>query len=226
MTNPLAVPALVTGERMDREEFLRRWEALPDLKHAELIDGVVFVPSPVSVTHCFYHTHLDFWIAYYTAHTPGLISGAEGTCYIADSAPQPDVFLIILPEYGGRTRRGGTNDNYLVGAPELLVEVSVSTADADFGPKLALYQRTGVNEYVTVETQPKRLVWRVLIDGSYRELHPGPDGILRSHQFPGLWLDPAALFRNDRLAILSTLQQGMATPEYAAFQSELAARRA
>jgi hypothetical protein len=42
---------LVTGERLTREEFLRRWEELPDLKNAELIDGVVHVPSPVSRDH-------------------------------------------------------------------------------------------------------------------------------------------------------------------------------
>jgi hypothetical protein len=47
---PLAVstfiPPLRDGDRLTRDEFLRRWDAMPDVKWTELIDGVVHMPSP------------------------------------------------------------------------------------------------------------------------------------------------------------------------------------
>ena len=41
---PVLLPPLREGDRLTREEFLRRWEAMPDLKWAELIDGIVYMP--------------------------------------------------------------------------------------------------------------------------------------------------------------------------------------
>jgi Uma2 family endonuclease len=136
---------LITGMRMEREEFLQRWEALPDLKLAELIEGIVFVPSPIGLRHSDYDVQVQLWLATYAAHTPGIAAGTKATCYMLESAPQPDAFLRILPEHGGSTQ---DQSNFLHGAPELIVEVSESSTTYDFGPKLALYQRAGVREYI------------------------------------------------------------------------------
>ena len=137
---------------------------------------------------------------------------------ILGSAPQPDVYLAILPEYGGQWRVEG---KFGAGAPELVVEICLTSTEVDFGPKLALYQRAGVREYITVELFTKRIVWRVLEGGSYRELTSGPDGVHRSRTFPGLWLKAAAFWAFHTGAMKDLLQQGLASDEHAAFVDKL-----
>jgi len=155
---------LVTGERMTVEEFLHRWEELPDLKNAELIDGVVHVSSPVSREHGSLDTLVHLWLAYYAQATPGCGAGNNSTWLMLDSAPQPDAYLRILPAYGGQSSDGRL---YSTGAPELAVEICLTTTEVDFGPKRKLYQRAGVREYITIETFRKGIVWRMLVDGVY-----------------------------------------------------------
>ena len=165
-----AAPApqpLITGMRMDRDEFIRRWEALPGLKRAELIEGIVYVPSPLGHRHGHFHVYLSVLVGVYEAHTPGAEAGSESTYYMLKSAPQPDLFLRMLTECGGQSH---VKKNFLHGAPELAIEISDSSTSYDFGPKLKLYQRAGVREYITVDMVSKRVVWRTLDGGSYREL--------------------------------------------------------
>jgi len=157
-------PGLVTGERLTVEEFLRRWEELPDLKSAELIDGVVYVFSPVSREHGRLDSRINLWLAYYAQATPGCDTGTNSTWLMSGSAPQPDAYLCILPAHGGQN---GNEGPLAAGAPELAVEICVTSADLDLGPKLALYQRAGVREYITVEAFGQRLIWRVLENGDY-----------------------------------------------------------
>ncbi len=222
MASPvIALPSLVTGERMDREEFLRRWELMPDLKRAELIDGVVYVPSPLSLDHGRRDVRAIFLLAYYQDSTLGCQCASNTTWFMLDSSPQPDVFLRILPEYGGQSAIEG---KYPSGAPELAIEVCVTSTEVDFGPKLALYQRAGVCEYVTFETLHRRIIWRVLEQGSYVKLNPGSDGVYRSQVFPGLWLDPTAFWADDGPKLRAVLDQGLAAPEHAAFMESLQAR--
>jgi Uma2 family endonuclease len=97
-------PGLVTGERLTVEEFLRRWEELPDLKHAELIDGVVYVPSPVSLAHGSLDFRIIWWLGHYAQATPGCKGGSNSTWLMSGSAPQPDVYLRILPRTEGSPR--------------------------------------------------------------------------------------------------------------------------
>jgi hypothetical protein len=123
-----------------------------------------------------------------------------------ESVPQPDCYLRILPEYGGAS---GTEDGYGSGPPELCAEVSVTTASRDSGPKQALYQRAGVREYITADVQSKKLRWRILAKGSYQNIEPGDDGVFRSVAFPGLWLNPAHLWRLDLSAMFQLLQIGL-----------------
>lgn len=216
------IPPLVPGARLKREEFLRRWEAMPEVKRAELIDGLVYMPSPVSDPHAAGDSLMNAWAAVYAASTPGCAARAAGTSFLVDDAPQPDAALYLLPEYGGAARLEG---KYRAGPPELVVEVCLSSASYDLGPKLALYRRAGVREYITLLLHEKKVEWRSLEDGRYHELEPGPDGLFRSKLFPGLWLDPAAAIANNAAAVLEVLRRGLASPEHAAFLRDLAGRK-
>ena len=199
---------------MAREQFLRIWDGLPDLKRAELIDGTVFVASPVSAGHGFTDFVTQGWLMSYAARTPGCRGGANMTWLMLESAPQPDCCLTSQP-----VRLGGKHNNLAVGAPELIIEVTWSSHSHDYGPKRALYQRAGVKEYLTIDEFDCKVVWRRLVAGSYRNIAPGPDGIIKSAAFPGLWLDPAALWDEEHGAtrILNVLDQGLLSPEHAAF---------
>jgi len=218
----LAAPAteLVTGEQMTVDEFLRRWEELPDLKNAELINGVVHVSSPVSYEHGSRDTLTHLWLAYYAQATPGCSAGNNSTWLMLDSAPQPDAYLRILPAHGGQSSDGKL---YTVGAPELAVEICLTSTEVDFGPKRKLYQRAGAREYITIETFRKRIVWRALVDGVYMQQEAPRDGILRSEVFPGLWLDVAAFWADNGAKMLAALNAGLASDEHQKFVAHLAA---
>jgi Uma2 family endonuclease len=215
-------PLLREGDRLDSKEFLRRWEAMPGLKHAELIDGTVFfMPSPVSVFHSRGHGRTHGWLWFYSELTPGCESGIDCTWKMGPKdVPQPDLFLRILPDYGGSSRIEGA---YATGAPELIVEVSGSSLSRDLGIKLELYRSIGVREYVTVILDTEQVVWRQLVRGRYREIKPEADGLLRSRVFPGLWLDAAALW-NPKRSVRTAVEKGVRSPDHAAFVRRLAAR--
>jgi Uma2 family endonuclease len=208
---------------MTREEFMRRWELLPDLKKAELIDGVVYVPSPVSQHHADFDGFAALWLGPYIRATPGCRLGTNATTYILESAAQPDLALRILSEYGGGMRDIG-GGKYLTGAPELIIEICQTSTEYDFGPKLRLYQRAQVPEYLTLETMRKKVIWRQLIDGAYVPIQPDFDSYLKSRVFPGLWLDVEALWSFDLNRLASAVEAGTHTPEHAEFVKKLACR--
>jgi Uma2 family endonuclease len=200
---------------------MRRWEAMPDLKHAELIDGIVYMPSPVSRLHSLFHLPLSTWIGCYLGATPGSTGGIDGTWLMDErNVPQPDIDLSILSEHGGQSREEGI---YSGGAPELIVEVAASSRSRDLGAKLKLYGRMSVREYLVAVAGKKQFVWYELTESGYRPLDPDADGVFRSRFFPGLWLDPAALWRIDLARLLAVLQQGIATAEHGSFDTRLAA---
>jgi Uma2 family endonuclease len=213
-------PVLREGDRLTAAEFLRRWEAMPELKRAELIDGIVFMPSPVSQPHADHHLAICLWLGLYMDSTPGCAAGSDATWLMgANDVPQPDVALRILPEYGGQSHNKG---DYSAGAPELIVEISGSSSSRDLGIKLELYRRAGVREYLTVLLKPRQAIWRQLVRGRYREIAADEDGLLRSRVFPGLWLNPAALW-DSKLSLRTAVEQGLRSPEHAAFVKRLAA---
>lgn len=135
-----------------------------------------------------------------------------------ESSPQPDGFLIISPQYGGQAYQ---HENFWGGAPELALEICVTSTEHDFGPKLALYQRAGVREYITLESLRKRIVWRVLVNGSYLELKPDSDGTFRSRIFPGLWINQTAVWNRNGAVLQQVLEQGLASAGHAAFVEQL-----
>ena len=113
---------LVEGQRLDQPTFHALYEAMPPGTRAELINGVVRMPSPVGLPHGRAHVPTVMWLAYYQENTPGVEALVEASTVLGPkSEPQPDALLRILPEYGGRTR---TDRRFVEGVPELLVEVS------------------------------------------------------------------------------------------------------
>ena len=201
---PLQVD-LNNGDRMSRDEFLWRWEQIPELKFAELIDGVVYLSSPLSTLHSTYDVMLIRWLTQFEENVSGVLVLASATWLLGDSSPQPDVALI-------RRSRGTSHSEgkYRQGPPELAVEVSYSSRSYDLGPKLDLYRRNGVQEYITVLVEEQKVQWRVLNEGHYQLLEP-EDGFLKSRVFPGLWLDSAALFPPDRKRLLAGVDAGLAS---------------
>ena len=213
-------PPLRDGDCLTREEFLRRWDAMPEMKRAELIGGIVYMASPVSNIHRSYQARLNGWLWCYAAATPGCDLGSTGTWLMpGGDVPQPDLDLRILPERGGQSRMEG---KYPAGAPELIVEVSYTTSVRDAGEKLRLYERSGVREYLIAQPERKQLNWRESVNGRYREIAPDIDGWLRSRVFPGLWLDPAALWDGNLPGLAAAIQKGAATIEHTEFVRKLA----
>lgn len=217
-------PPLVPGDRLTRDEFERRYEAMPELRKAELIEGVVYMAPPVSTEgHGVPQSKLIWWLVTYMAGTPGVEVADNATVRLdLDNEPQPDAFLRIRPEHGGQSR---TVDGYVEGAPELAVEVAASSANYDLHDKKHAYRRNGVREYIVWRVRDRAVDWFVLRGGAYEPMTPGADGLLRSEVFPGLWLDPAALLAGDLARALAVAGQGVASPEHAGFVTRLAAAR-
>jgi Uma2 family endonuclease len=216
-----AIPPLENGDRLSRDEFECRYQAMPELKKAELIEGEVYVGSPVRHRqHSSPHLQLNGWLAVYLAGTPGVEAGDNGSIRMdMANEPQPDAYLMIKPERGGRARI--SDDDYVEGAPELVAEIAASSVSYDLGKKLHAYRRNGVREYLVWRVQDREIDWLVLRDGCYDPLAAGDDGILRSTVFPGLWLDRTALLRGDLAAVLAVVQQGLSAADHAAFVAGL-----
>ncbi len=214
-------PWLATGDNLSRNDFLRIWEQLPDVKSAELIGGIVYMSSPVRREHGKIDKCITGWLAHYEAYTPGCESGINTTSLIGEDCPQPDDYLLILPECGGHS--WGTK--YVEGSPEFLAEISFTTASMDLHQKYDLYEREGVQEYLVVLIKRGQIRWHRLVDGRYQLIDSDALGVYRSFVFPGLWLDSTALFANDMAKVLATLQDGIASDEHQQFVAELARRR-
>jgi Uma2 family endonuclease len=207
------IPPLRSGDHLTRDEFERRYQAMPEVNKAELVEGVVYMPSPVSAED-HGEPHFDFitWLGVYRAHTPCVRGGDNSTLRLdLDNEPQPDGYLRLLPECGGQAR---LVDGYVTGAPELIVEIAASSASYDLHEKLNAYRRNGVREYVVWRVWDAAVDWFVLRGGRFEPL---ADGTYRSEVLPGLWLDPAAVVRGDLAEVLRVLQQGLASSEHAAF---------
>lgn len=211
------LPPLNNGDHLTLAEFERRYEARPDIKKAELIEGVVYVASPVSLLHAEIHANIMTVLSYYRAHTPG-IRFADNVSLVldADNEVQPDVCL-----WRDREAMRPTAKNYLSGVPELVVEVAVSSAAYDLYEKKHVYRRNGVQEYLLLLAQEREMQWLALREGSYVALEADAAGVIRSQVFPGSALSPALFWANEFAQLLTLLQAEMATPAYVAFRQQL-----
>jgi len=215
------LPLLEAGQHLDQPTFHERYEAMPPETRAELVGGVVYMASPVSVDHAEEDDNVGGWLFHYRLSTKGLGSGKNSTVILGEFGEvQPDGHLRIPEELGGQTR---IERDYIVGAPELVVEIAQSSRDYDLNEKKVDYERAGVLEYLVVELDRQRIHWFIRRAKRFAALRPGPDGIYRSKVFPGLWLDPDALVTRDLDRLIRVLEQGLASPEHGKFVAKLAA---
>ncbi len=217
------VQPLESGDSLGAVEFLRRYEAMPGVKKAELIEGTVYMPSPVRLAHGAPDSLIQGWLVMYAARTPGTQAAANVTVRLdPENVPQPDALLRILPEYGGQTRLDAAG--YLFGPPELIVEVAASSVAIDLHDKLRAYRRAGVREYLVWRTLDRQFDWFVLEQDEYRANAPASQGVLRSPHLPGLALAVSALLDNDSAKVLDVLQTDLQSPAHTAFVAQLGAR--
>ena len=214
-------PPLENGDRLTQTEFERRYIAATHINKAELIEGIVYVASPARYNqHGKPHSRVITWLGVYQAMTPGINLGVEPTVRLdLDNEPQPDAVLFIEPQAGGQTLL--SSDDYIEGAPELVVEIAASSVAIDTGSKKQVYRRNGVLEYIIWESYENQIKWFYLVDGEYRSLSPDEDGIIRSRVFPGLWLALEPLLNYQMGRVLEVLQTGLDSQEHREFVEQL-----
>ena len=197
---PPSLPPLESGDRLTSAEFERRYRLHPEIRRAELIEGVVRVASPMHHTaHGAPQRVVSTWLGLYQSQNPDVDGGDGSTTRLdAENNVQPDSFL----RYRTGTSRV-TEDDYIAGAPELAFEVAASSAAVDLGPKMRAYRRNGVQEYVVWQLYENRLSWFSLEDGEYVELQPDGRGVISSKVFPGLRLAVQKLLDRDIAGVLA-----------------------
>ncbi|NER22249.1 MAG: Uma2 family endonuclease [Symploca sp. SIO1B1] len=217
----LAIPLLENGDRLNRYEFERRYDAMSSLKKAELIEGIVYMAAALRFkSHGQPHGWMMTWLGNYEAMTSGVAVGDAPTVRLdMDNEPQPDAVLLILPEAGGQASL--SEDDYIEGAPELMVEIAASSVAIDLHTKKQVYRRNGVKEYIVWQVLEQKISWFYLEQGEYVELPVDTDGIIRSRIFPGLRLAVTSILSGNMKNVLQVLQEGVQSPEHAAFVQKL-----
>lgn len=215
------IPRLENGDRLTREEFHRRYEAMPKNVRAELIKGIVYMASPVRAdNHGKPHADIISALSYYRVVTNG-INLLDNATYVArnDYEPQPDIVLRIEEKHGGKS---WINENgYLEGSPELIVEISSTSVSYDLHDKLELYEAKGVQEYIVWRVLDEQIDWFSLENGKYKKMSADKNGIVESKVFPGLSLNVNALLEDDMKKVLATLQAGLESKAYKEFAASL-----
>jgi Uma2 family endonuclease len=215
---------LTSGDRLNQRTFHARYEVMPENFRAELVGGVVYVSSPVTNWHAVYHAQVVTWLGYYAARTPGVEAADNGTVILdEENEPQPDGVLRIVEQSGGSSRideRG-----YVIGAPELHVEVAYTSEAIDLHDKREQYARTGVQEYLVVLIQDQKVRGFRLRGSRFADVKIPGDGVWKSILFPGLWLPVRAMLDRDMSTVIDTLDLGLATPGHGEFVSRLSGMR-
>jgi Uma2 family endonuclease len=213
------IPPLESGDRLTRHEFERRYQAMPQIKKAELIEGVVYIASAVRAkSHGQPHGYIMGWLAAYITATPGVDLLDNTTVRLdEDNEPQPDAMLRI--DVGGQSRI--SDDDYVEGAPELIVEIAASSASYDLHDKLKVYRRNRVQEYLVWRVYNQKFDWFRLNQGEYILVEPNADGVICSQFFPGLWLAVSALLEGNLVEVIARLQDGLKTGEHQEFVRRL-----
>ncbi len=221
LNQSLSLPPLENGDRLSRDEFERRYHAMPQHKKIELIEGRVLMPSPVRARkHSKPHAAIIAWLSPYWIATPGIELMDNATVRLdEENEPQPDACLRLEESLGGQSRI--TEDDYIEGAPELIVEIAASSVSYDLHDKKQVYCRNGVREYLVWRVLEQALDWFVLQDGAYVALPVDADGLQRSLVFPGLWLAVEALLAGNLAQVVAGLKLGLDSTDYAMFRQSL-----
>ena len=217
-----SIPPLENGDRLSIAEFERRYHAMPNLKKAELIEGIVYMASPVrSRSHGKPQAAIMACLSHYWLATPGTDLN-DNTTVILDlrNEPQPDVLLRLEESVGGQSRVN--EDDYIEGAPELVVEIAASSSTYDLHDKKEVYLRNGVKEYLVWRVNDQKLDWFKLNQGEYITLSTDEQGIVKSQVFPGLWLAVSSLLEGNLTEVLAVAKEGTNTIEHQEFVKSLA----
>ncbi|MDY7016003.1 MAG: Uma2 family endonuclease [Cyanobacteriota bacterium] len=216
------IPPLENGDRLTLPEFERRYSAALHIKKAELIEGVVYMASPLRFeSHAEPHSDLMGLLWTYKRVTPGVRSGIEPTVRLdEENEPQPDGVLFLPQTAGGNVRIA--KDDYLEGAPELVVEIAASSVAIDLHAKKKVYGRNGVREYLVWQIFENQFEWFSLQGDQYVLLEADGDKIIKSVVFPGLWLTISALQQGKFQQVMEVLQAGLNSIEHQAFVQKLA----
>ncbi|MBI3958435.1 MAG: Uma2 family endonuclease [Chloroflexi bacterium] len=137
-----------------------------------------------------------------------------------DNEPQPDLFLWI--DVAGKGQASVDDEDYLVGAPDLVIEVAASSASYDLHDKLEMYRHNGVREYGVWRTYEKAFDWFRLDGDDFQPIASDERGVIASATFPGLWLNVQALLAGDLAAVMADLQTGLQSEEHRQFVEWLA----
>ena len=218
-----SVPPLEPGDYLTRTEFERRYEAMPGKTKFELINGIVYMASPVKDEHAEFQIAVIDLLDDYAIATPGCSARGDATVRLAHKdEPQPDGFLRIREEAGGSSYID--NDGYVAGPVELVAEVATSTASYDLNQKKRSYLLHGVLEYLAVLTRKRQVFLFARRGKRYVSRKSDAHGVVRSEIFPGLWIDVPALSAGDRLRLRRTAAKGLRSKEHRAFVKELRSR--
>jgi len=214
----VTTPPLENGDRLTRYEFERRYAKMSHLKKAELVEGVVYVPAALRFkNHSQPHSYIMTWLGVYQAFTLRVKLGDNPTVRLdLDNAPQPDAILMIN---GGQASISA--DDYVEGAPELIVEIAASSVAYDLYDKKQAYRRNGVKEYLVWRVYDREFDWFYLDKGEYIKLKVDTQGVMRSVNFPGLWLSVSSLLSGEMAEVLAILQQGLNSEEHQKFVQSL-----
>lgn len=201
------IPPLENGDRLTQAEFHRRYVAMSQVKKAELIEGVVHMPSPIRRSHASAHAAVMGALTVYAASTPGTDVGDNATVLLdSDNEVQPDALLRLA--IGGKSLVN--SNDYIQGPPELIIEIAGTSAAYDLHAKKHVYRRSAVQEYAIWVLYDNDFLWFRLVEGEYMQIQPDESGIIRSTSFPGLWIDVPALLTGELSAVLQSVQQGLA----------------
>ena len=218
-------PPLRNGDQLSVAEFEHRYEALPELKRADLINGVVYLDSYMPLfPHGQTLASLAGWLGNYRAHTPGVQGGLNPTLTLRVGVhqPQADACLRVRPDWGGQS---GTRDGLIVGGVELTGEIAANSASLELHGKLAAYEQNGILEYIVWRVEDREIDWFHLKRGKFQRLARTKDGLYKSKVFPGLWLDPDAMIADNMIKVLEVVQKGVASPEHRRFVEKLRSQK-
>lgn len=176
---------------------------MPDVKNAELIDGIVYLQYRVSAIHGMAHANLGALLCIYSKNDSNLLTASNSTVRIDDrNDAQPD--LLMMRRLGGRATID--EDDFVSGAPDLIAEIAASSVSYDLHQKKRAYLNAGVLEYLVWLTEENRIVWWRLENGDYVEIPPAADGSLESVEFPGLVIDASAVIAGDFAKALARIK--------------------
>ena len=201
-----APPTLESGDRLTPEESDRIYAQCGETGKAELIDGVVYVASPVRIgVHARPHGRLGAVLHYYADSRPGVLAFSDGSVLFEDgSRVQPDIAVYWNADRPGTAREN--EDDYLEGPPELVPEIAGSSVSIDLHGKFRVYERNGVKEYIVWRTRDRAIDFFRLLDGRFVRVEPDNDGVFESAVFPGLRISTQHLLEGDTPGAIAALK--------------------